>query len=105
MSYVNYILVYNSSHTVLVSCIYTCNIPSYQVLKTWGTTNQCSAIALKYSQFESSLPVAVLATVDSLTIAVSGIPPLMLMHTVINPADSSTVMAVSKNMMLATEYK
>lgn len=47
--------------------------------------------------------MAVLATVDSLTIVVSGIPPLMLMHTVINPADSSTVMAVSKNMTLATE--
>ena len=49
--------------------------------------------------------MAVLATVDSLTIAVSGNPPDILMHTVINPADSSTVIAVSKNMMLATEYK
>lgn len=54
---------------------------------------------------EVSLPVALLTTVDSLIIVVSGSPPVTLMHTVTNPSDSATTIAVSKISIIATEWE
>ena len=54
---------------------------------------------------EGSLPVALLATVASPTIALSDSPPVMLTHTLKKRSDSATVNSVSKNMTLATEWE